>query len=169
MAITSFKALSKKRPVNGDVLSKNLWRSWFPHWQETHYFLSLLSSPLPIERVCQRSKRVCLNNCRGQSPLQAGAGDWSHGSQNGGIVWQPRRPQTTPCYTCSIAHLSIKNARNTMGTRGTLEWHLGLVAPMVRRPSDLCVGEGPGCWKHLPPMGVMRVRPWAKVGVGHLV
>ena len=33
-----------------------------------------------------------------------------------------------------IAHLSIRIAQNTMGTGGTLEGHLGFVAPLVRGP-----------------------------------
>ena len=38
------------------------------------------------------------------------------------------------CHLVYVAHLSLRYAQNTMGTRGTLEWHPGLVAPMVRKP-----------------------------------
>jgi hypothetical protein len=34
----------------------------------------------------------------------------------------------------SVVHPSKNNVRDTMGTRGTPEWHPGLVAPVVRRP-----------------------------------
>ena len=37
----------------------------------------------------------------------------------------------------SIVHLSMRTAQNTMGTRGTPEWHLILVAPMLTRPKWL--------------------------------
>jgi hypothetical protein len=43
----------------------------------------------------------------------------------------------------SVTHLFIRDARNTMGTRGTPEWHPGLVAPMVRRPKWSYCGWGP--------------------------
>ena len=33
-----------------------------------------------------------------------------------------------------VVHLSMRSARNTMGTRGTLEWHPGLVTLLVRGP-----------------------------------
>ena len=58
-----------------------------------------------------------------------------------------------PCCCChdlvqtqaaNVAHLSMRSAQNTMSTRGTPEWHPGLVAPFVRGPSDPSVGEGPG-------------------------
>jgi hypothetical protein len=59
-----------------------------------------------------------------------------------------------------VAHLSIRDARNTMGTKGRPEWHPGLVVPMVRMAKW---GEGLGRWECLPPMGleVMRIKPWA--------
>ena len=34
----------------------------------------------------------------------------------------------------SVTHLPMRSARNTIGTRGTLEWHMGLVVPLVRGP-----------------------------------
>jgi len=42
--------------------------------------------------------------------------------------------KTTNVAIFDVAHLSIRNARNPMSTRGTPEWHPRLVVPMVRRP-----------------------------------
>ena len=53
--------------------------------------------------------------------------------------------------TKNVMHLFMRSARNTMGTRGTLEWHLRLVAP-----TDLGVGEDPGRWERLPPTETKR-------------
>ena len=38
------------------------------------------------------------------------------------------------CGWVCVAHLSLRSARNTMGTRGTPECHPGLVAPLVKGP-----------------------------------
>ena len=34
----------------------------------------------------------------------------------------------------TVAHLFMRSAQNTMGTKGTLEWHPSFVAPLVRGP-----------------------------------
>jgi hypothetical protein len=55
-------------------------------------------------------------------------------------LWNKTLSHTTKTNTTwshqakNVAHLSIRDARNTKGTRGTPEWHPGLVAPVVRRP-----------------------------------
>ena len=44
------------------------------------------------------------------------------------IVWSDLGP------ALSVTHFSMRSARSSMGTRGTLEWHPWLVASLVRWP-----------------------------------
>ena len=71
-----------------------------------------------------------------------------------GLIFQPCALKGCNPSTNDVAHHSMRSARNTKGTRGTLEWHPGFVVPLVRGPKDPSVGEGPGCWERLPPMEI---------------
>ena len=44
-----------------------------------------------------------------------------------------------------VAHLSMRSACNTMATRGTLKWHLVLVAPLVRANGNPKPRSGTKC------------------------
>ena len=60
---------------------------------------------------------------------------WILGGQDiGGAINIWKRENQNDLGRSGVAHLSMRNARNTMCTRGTPEWHLGLVALLVKGP-----------------------------------
>jgi hypothetical protein len=82
------------------------------------------------------SNSKCLSSwitCMKNSKL---ARKWGPIRQNGEVViMQGARPFYWRKKLANVvAHLSIRDAGNTLGTRGIPEWHPGLVAPMVRMP-----------------------------------
>ena len=75
------------------------------------------------------------------------------------IVWV-RGPNVENAF---ITHLSIKSVFNTMCRRGTPEWHLELVAPLVRGPKILVWVRALGIGNAYHPwrLRFMRLKPWA--------
>jgi hypothetical protein len=66
------------------------------------------------------------------------------GDVDGWSLWSTPHAPITPTFHQLLCRAPLqRDARNTMGTRGTPEWHPGLVAPVVRGPKWSYCGWGP--------------------------
>lgn len=73
----------------GDVLSNNMWKN---RSLAKNLLLTPPTFSTSTSTTCGRGQ---LNNCGGRGHLQTGAGDWSHGSCNGGIDKRPHHLRTS--------------------------------------------------------------------------